>query len=75
MLDFSQFTLSTGSLHTLVMLVFYVVAGIYTIFSGILYYHWHTYSSDTKVSVYTLTAYFGTTLPLLLVMFILTRLI
>lgn len=56
------------SLHTLVMLTLYLVIGIYTIFSSILYYHWKAYGTDTKVTAYTLIIYFSTTLPLLIIM-------
>jgi hypothetical protein len=75
MIDPSQFATLNVSAHTLVLLVFYIVTGVYTIFSGILYYHWREYATDPKVTAYTLIAYFALTLPLILVMGILAVII
>jgi heme/copper-type cytochrome/quinol oxidase subunit 2 len=58
-------SLPTGDVVTL---VFYIVIGIYAIFTAVLYYHWHTYTSDAKVSTATYIAYFAITIPLLIVM-------
>ncbi len=58
-------SLPTGDVVTL---VFYIVIGIYAIFTAVLYYHWHTYTSDKKMSTATYIAYFAITIPLLIVM-------
>lgn len=71
MLDFTQIQAVDISIHTLVMLVFYFVLGTYAIFSAVLYYHWKTYGSDEKVTLYTLILFFTTTIPLLIIMGIL----
>jgi hypothetical protein len=74
MLDLSQLTISIP-LHEIVTLIFYIVSGAYTVFSGVLYYHWREYATDPKVTIYTVVAYLATTLPLLLVMGIMVLLI
>lgn len=66
--DLNSLPSNVFSLHTVVMLVLYVTIGIYTIFSSILYYHWKTYGTDTKITAFTLITYFSTTLPLLIIM-------
>jgi len=53
-------------LSTVVTLGFYGITFIYAIFSIILYYHWNEYSTDSKVTKVTLTLFFGSTIPLLL---------
>ncbi|MEK7638718.1 MAG: hypothetical protein AAB388_01015 [Patescibacteria group bacterium] len=53
---------------TLVELVFYVVVGIYAIFSAILYFHWQQYASNAKVTGLTLGIYLATTVPLIILM-------
>lgn len=58
-------SLPTGDFATL---VFYIVIGIYAIFTAVLYYHWHTYTSDIKMSTATYIAYFAITVPLIIVM-------
>ncbi len=75
MLDLSQFQTIDLPIHTLVMLVFYFVLGAYASFSAIFYYHWKTYGSDTKVTLYTLILYFSITIPLLIVMGIMALII
>jgi len=55
-------------IETVVMLVFYLILGIYALFSAILYYHWKTYGTDSKVTGLTLILYFATTVPLLVIM-------
>ncbi len=50
------------------LLAFYIIIAIYAIFTGVLYYHWHTYTSDIKVSSATYVAYFAITVPLIMVM-------
>lgn len=75
MLDISQFSAASLPIHEVVLLVFYFITGIYAIFSAILYYHWREYATDTKVTVYTLSTYFITTTPLIVVMGIMALLI
>ena len=58
-------TLPTGDIATL---SFYVVIGVYAIFTAVLYYHWHMYTSDIKMATATYIAYFAITIPLLTVM-------
>jgi hypothetical protein len=45
---------------------FYAIVAIYAIFTGVLYYHWNTYTSDKAVAALTYTAYFIITIPLML---------
>lgn len=52
---------------TVVLLTFYFIAAAYIIYSGILYYHWNTYSIDKKITNLTLLIYFSISLPLLIV--------
>ena len=58
-------------LDAVATLGFYLVAGSFCIFSAILYYHWQEYSSDVKMTSRTLLLYFGTSIPLLILMGIL----
>lgn len=71
------FAFSLGSLpiETITSLGFYLIAGIFAIFSAILYYHWNAYSTDAGVARLTLILYFTTTIPLLIIMGIMTWLI
>ncbi len=55
-------------LSTIVPLGFYVIATVYLVFSAIFYYHWNTYSSNTKVTGLTYVIYLVTTLPLMSVL-------
>jgi hypothetical protein len=57
--------LPSGDIATL---VFYLILLFYTVFTGILYYHWNAYTSDTKVALATYVVYFGITIPLIIVM-------
>jgi hypothetical protein len=69
-----QFTPPIDSIPPLsdgVLLVFYAIAIIYLIFTGVLYYHWQQYSTDIKMNWITGIAYIATTLPLMLIMSIL----
>lgn len=69
MLDLSGLSNSFSiPLHTFVTLAFYLVLGAYVIFSAIFYYHWSTYGTDVKVTMYTLVTYFVTTIPLLIML-------
>ncbi len=49
-------------------LAFYLILIFYTIFTGILYYHWSAYTSDKKVTLATFVVYFGITIPLIIIM-------
>jgi len=62
-------------MEDLATLTFYFVVIIYIIFTVIFYYHWNAYSSNKQVTTYTLTVYFVTTVPLLLILGILTLMI
>ena len=68
MQDFTNLSESTFSLHSTLLLGLYVIAGAYVIFSAILYYHWHAYSTDERVTKITLITFFVSTFPLLLIM-------
>ena len=59
-------------LDSIVLIGFYLVAGLYTVFTIILYYHWQQYSIDDKVSRLTYIVYLVTTLPLIGLLGILT---
>jgi hypothetical protein len=49
-------------------LAFYLILIFYTIFTGVLYYHWNAYTSDKKVAFVTYVVYFTMTIPLIIVM-------
>ena len=66
-----QFTASAIPVDTVLLLSFYVLVGIYVIFSIIFHYHWRAYAIDDKVTTYTLSAYYFITVPIVLVMIIL----
>jgi hypothetical protein len=51
----------------IVTFVFYIVLAFYAIFTGILYYHWSTYTSDVAVATMTYIVYFVITIPLMIV--------
>jgi cell division protein FtsL len=53
-------------------LFFLITVFVYTVFSGIMYYHWQAYSVDRKVTFLTFIVYSATTLPLLLLLGTLT---
>jgi hypothetical protein len=53
----------TGDLF--IPLIFYAVAAMYTIFTGVLYYHWNAYANNKKVTALTYTIYLVITLPLI----------
>lgn len=63
--DLNSFALP---ISTVAQFAFYFVAGMYVIFSAILYYHWQTYGTDQKVTTLTLALYILSTLPLIIVM-------
>ena len=58
-------TLPVGDITTL---AFYITIGIYAVFTAVLYYHWHTYTSDIKMATATYIAYVAITVPLIMVM-------
>lgn len=66
--ELTSLTQSAFSLHSAMLLGLYVVAGVYVLFSAVLYYHWNTYSTDVRVTRITLITYFVATFPLLLIM-------
>ncbi len=53
---------------TFLTMAFYLTLIIYVIYSVVLYYHWHNYSSDQRASAMTYGLYFAITLPLLALM-------
>ncbi|MCA9360573.1 hypothetical protein H6785_00285 [Candidatus Nomurabacteria bacterium] len=61
--------------ETVVRLALYLVLGVYAIYSAIFYYHWISYGTDEKVTSFTIILYFATTIPLLIVMTILSFII
>lgn len=63
------------SLDNIILLGFYLLALVYTVFSFVMYYHWQTYSIDPKVTRLTLWSYLVTTLPILILLGILTLII
>ena len=62
-------------LETLTTLGFYFVIIIYIVFSAILHYHWKEYNIEKTVTKTTLTFYYSTTLPLVLILAILALII
>lgn len=56
------------SLPDFISLVFYLVLGIYAIFTAILYYHWNAYGNSLKVTGLTYITYIAITVPLILIM-------
>ncbi len=68
----TTFSLASLPIETLATLGFYIVAAAFAIFSAILYYHWDAYSTDAGVTRLTLVTYFSTTIPLLIIMGIMT---
>ena len=68
MSDINQFDIAVIPIDTVVMLSFYVVTGLYVLFTAVFYYHWKTYSTDEKVTNLTYILYVITTLPMLIVM-------
>ncbi len=75
MMDFSNIGSLGISLGTVTELGFYILLGVYAIFTAIFYYHWQTYGTDVRVTGLTLILYFLTTVPLLLVMGIMVLII
>lgn len=75
MTDLSQLKSFDIPIDDMITLVMYVILGIYVMFTAILYYHWQTYGTDKKISGLTLVLYFATTIPLLIVMGIMSFII
>jgi hypothetical protein len=68
-IELPQFFIPISLTSDLLMpLMFYVVAAIYTIFTGILYFHWSEYANNKKVISVTYITYLAMTLPLILTM-------
>tara|TARA_B100001146_G_C15753052_1_gene252511 strand:- start:158 stop:382 length:225 start_codon:yes stop_codon:yes gene_type:complete len=61
---FADILTGQGSL----LLLFYMMVGIYVIFTMILFYHWRTYSNDARINLMTFVVYFVLTMPLILVL-------
>lgn len=68
-------TTSPLDIHIIITLGFYFAAAIYLIFSIILYYHWNEYSTDKAVSRITTIIYLATTVPLIIILGIMTLVI
>jgi len=64
----TAFQFANFTLESVLSLIFYLIFGLYIIFTAILYYHWQTYATDKLVSRVTILSFFATTLPLLLIM-------
>lgn len=58
----------TFDLTILLTIGFYLLLIGYVLFSVILYYHWHNYSVNARVSLQTYFAFFVISLPLLVIM-------
>lgn len=75
MADINQLQLINLPISTIITLGFYLVFGLFIIFTAIFYYHWKTYGTSPRVTNLTLFLYFITTLPILLIMGIMTLII
>ena len=60
------------SLDTITSIIFLVLLGAYIIYSTILYYHWQAYGTNAAVGWLTGVIYLASTLPLLIIMGLLT---
>ena len=60
----------TLPLEDMLVLIALIITAVYVIFTAILHYHWKNYATDDNVHKTTLTLYFATTMPLLIVMWI-----
>jgi hypothetical protein len=61
--------------EALITLVFLFIAFIYVVFSAVFYYHWISYSTDSKIMSLTFMLYGITTLPLVLLLATITFLV
>lgn len=48
------------------LIIFLLVLGFYTIFTGVFYYHWTSYSNNVGMTMLTFVFYAALTLPLML---------
>lgn len=62
-------------LHSITTLGFYLAAATYIAFTVILYYHWNEYSVEPVVTKITAITYLATTLPLMIIMGLITLVI
>ncbi len=60
--------IDTLTLAPFIKISFYLILAGFSVFTMILYYHWHHYSTDNKASLLTALAYSVVTIPLLLCM-------
>lgn len=67
-MDPSTFPQLSTFIPQFISLVFYLVLGVYAIFSAILYYHWNAYSNNLAVTGLTYITYLAITIPLILIM-------
>jgi len=51
--------------RTLLLFGFYLITLLYVIFTAILYFHWMQYALNERVRGLSLILYFGTTIPLI----------
>ncbi len=56
------------SIKTALTLAFYLLFGLFAVFTGVIYYHWTAYTANKTVTGITLVTYMALTLPLLLIM-------
>lgn len=54
----------TLPLETFVMLAMYFTIAVYAIYSGVFYYHWKSYGTNSKITGLTLLTYALVTVPL-----------
>ena len=74
-MNFYSELLQTLPLQNLLTLGFLLTLGLYAVFSFIMYYHWNEYSVEPKITSLTLFLYFISTVPLLLILGIMTLII
>lgn len=63
-LPFDVASVDIGAFLIPLLLVFYAA------FSWVLFYHWHAYADNIKVSSLTLISYFASTLPLVFIIIV-----
>lgn len=73
-MDVSAFNTFGIPLSMITQLGLFLVLGMYAVFTAIFYYHWKTYGTDPKITKLTFFLYFSSTIPLLMVMSIMTLL-
>jgi hypothetical protein len=52
--------------NSLFLIVFLLVLGFYAIFTGVLYYHWMSYSNNVGMTTLTFILYAALTVPMIL---------